>query len=106
MVIDFTTNISLFVIPKLFGNSHLLPISWRGMVADLSWMKHRYDELVEQGLDWNPPTLESANAPRCNVDGSEMIMLSANNYLNLTTHPKVVTATIEATRSTVLDQAQ
>ncbi|DAC68925.1 MAG TPA: aminotransferase class I/II-fold pyridoxal phosphate-dependent enzyme, partial [Candidatus Poseidoniales archaeon] len=27
-----------------------------------------------------------------------MIMLSANNYLNLTTHPKVVTASIEATK--------
>ena len=68
------------------------------MAADLSWMKHRYEELVEQGLAWNPPTLESANTPRCNVDGSEMIMLSANNYLNLTTHPKVVTASIEATK--------
>lgn len=68
------------------------------MAADLSWMKNRYEELVEQGLAWNPPTLESANAPRCNVDGSEMIMLSANNYLNLTTHPKVITASIEATK--------
>ena len=67
------------------------------MAADLSWMKNRYEELVEQGLAWNPPTLESANAPRCNVDGSEMIMLSANNYLNLTTHPKVVQAMVDAT---------
>jgi len=32
------------------------------------------------------------------VDGQEMIMLSANNYLNLATHPKVVEASIEATR--------
>tara|TARA_Y100001960_G_scaffold240142_1_gene253492 strand:- start:4042 stop:5220 length:1179 start_codon:yes stop_codon:yes gene_type:complete len=68
------------------------------MAADLSWMRQRYEELRSQGLDWNPPTLESASEPRCIVNGKEMIMLSANNYLNLTTHPKVVQAAIEATR--------
>ncbi|MBP51058.1 MAG: 8-amino-7-oxononanoate synthase [Euryarchaeota archaeon] len=61
-------------------------------------MGKRYEELRSQGLDWNPPTLESASEPRCIVDGKETIMLSANNYLNLTTHPKVVQAAIEATR--------
>ena len=68
------------------------------MAVDLSWMRERYAELREQGLDWNPPTLEAANEPRCIIDGKEMIMLSANNYLNLTTHPRVVEAAIEATR--------
>ena len=33
------------------------------------------------------------------MDGKNTIMLSANNYLNLTTHPKVVEAMIEATRT-------
>ena len=42
--------------------------------------------------------MEAANEPRCIIDGNEMIMLSANNYLNLTTHPRVVEAAIEATR--------
>ena len=68
------------------------------MAVDLSWMRERYAELREQGLDWNPPTLEAANEPRCIIDGNDMIMLSANNYLNLTTHPRVVEAAIEATR--------
>ena len=68
------------------------------MAADLSWMRQRFEELRSQGLDWNPPTLESASEPRCLVDGKEMIMLSANNYLNLTTHPKVVQAAVDATR--------
>ena len=67
------------------------------MAVDLSWMRERYEELRSQGLDWNPPTLEAASEPRCVIDGEEMIMLSANNYLNLTTHPKVVQAAIEAT---------
>ena len=61
-------------------------------------MAERYDELVSGGLNWDPPTLESASEPECTVDGQQMIMLSANNYLNLTTHPKVVAAMIEATQ--------
>ena len=68
------------------------------MAADLSWMRERYEELRSQGLDWDPPALQSASKPRCMIDGQEMIMLSANNYLNLATHPKVVEASIEATR--------
>jgi len=70
----------------------------RAMAADLSWMRARYEQLRSQGLDWNPPTLQSASEPRCIIDGQEMVMLSANNYLNLATHPKVVEASIEATR--------
>jgi len=69
----------------------------RCMTGGLEWMRVRYEELVEQGLAWDPPTLESSNAPRCTIDGVETIMLSANNYLNLTTHPKVVAAAIDAT---------
>ena len=68
------------------------------MATDLSWMKERHEKLLESGLAWEPPTLESANSPMCTIDGKEMIMLSSNNYLNLTTHPKVVDAAIEATR--------
>ena len=68
------------------------------MAVDLSWMRERYEQLRSQGLDWNPPTLQSASEPRCIIDGQEMVMLSANNYLNLSTHPKVVEASIEATR--------
>tara|TARA_Y100001970_G_scaffold284809_1_gene402973 strand:+ start:2149 stop:3309 length:1161 start_codon:yes stop_codon:yes gene_type:complete len=61
-------------------------------------MRERYETLQSQGLDWNPPTLESANQPRCIIDGKSTIMLSANNYLNLTNHPKVVEAMVDATR--------
>ena len=68
------------------------------MAGDLSWMEERYSHLKEQSLLWQPPTLESANTPRCTMDGKPTIMLSANNYLNLTTHPKVVEASIAATR--------
>ena len=60
-------------------------------------MKKRFDDLKGQGLEWNPPTLQSANQPRVTMDGRSTIMLSANNYLNLTNHPRVVQAMIDAT---------
>ena len=68
------------------------------MAADLSWMSDRLDELKSQDWEWSPPVLESASGPHCKVGGKDMIMLSANNYLNLTTHPKVVEAALQATR--------
>ena len=61
-------------------------------------MKKRFDDLKGQGLEWNPPTLQSANQPRVTMDGRSTIMLSANNYLNLTNHPSVVQAMIDATK--------
>ncbi len=61
-------------------------------------MRERFETLKSQNLLWEPPTLESASTPSCTVDGKEMIMLSANNYLNLTTHPKVIAAAVEATK--------
>ncbi|DAC30050.1 MAG TPA: aminotransferase class I/II-fold pyridoxal phosphate-dependent enzyme [Candidatus Poseidoniaceae archaeon] len=61
-------------------------------------MEARYRELSDQSLLWEPPTLESPNQPRCDMDGKPTIMLSANNYLNLTTHPTVVNAMVEATK--------
>ena len=69
-----------------------------GMAGDLSWMESRYLELKDESLLWEPPTLEGANQAHCTMDGKPTIMLSANNYLNLTTHPKVVEAMVDATR--------
>ena len=68
------------------------------MAGDLSWMESRYLELKDESLLWEPPTLEGANQAHCTMDGKPTIMLSANNYLNLTTHPKVVEAMVDATR--------
>ena len=67
------------------------------MPGDMTWMKTRFDELSEKSLLWEPLTLESPNQPRCQMNGKPTIMLSANNYLNLTTHPKVKQAMLDAT---------
>ena len=62
----------------------------------MTWMKQRFDELNEVP-SLEPPTLEGPNQPRCTMEGKPTIMLSANNYLNLTTHPKVVQTMVDAT---------
>ena len=41
--------------------------------------------------------LESESAPRSRFDGREVINLASNNYLGLTTHPKLRQAAIDAT---------
>ena len=62
------------------------------------YLGEEYQRLVRESLDWQLRVLESASEPMCTVDGKEVLMLCANNYLNLATHPKVVDATIKATR--------
>src|SRR5579863_61569 len=42
--------------------------------------------------------LESASAAESRFDGHEVINLASNNYLGLTTHPKLMEAALEATR--------
>jgi glycine C-acetyltransferase len=42
--------------------------------------------------------LQSACAPVCRFDGREVINLASNNYLGLTSHPKLIEAAIEAAR--------
>jgi glycine C-acetyltransferase len=42
--------------------------------------------------------LESASAAESRFDGREVINLASNNYLGLTTHPKLIEAAVEATR--------
>jgi glycine C-acetyltransferase len=62
------------------------------------YLGEEYHRLVRENLNWELKVLESASEPVCTVSGKTVIMLCANNYLNLATHPKVVTATIEAAR--------
>jgi len=62
------------------------------------YLGEEYQRLVRESLNWQLRVLESASEPICTVDGKEVLMLCANNYLNLATHPKVVKATIEATQ--------
>ena len=61
------------------------------------YLGEEYNRLVQESLNWELKELQTASEPICTIDGKQVIMLCANNYLNLATHPKLVNATIEAT---------
>jgi len=64
----------------------------------VNYLRDEYERLVRENLSWELRELQSACEPTCLVDGKEVVMLCANNYLNLATHPRVVTAMIETTK--------
>ena len=60
------------------------------------FLKKEYDVLVENSLDWKLKEVQGPSEPVSLVDGREVIVLCANNYLGLTTHPKLKEAALEA----------
>ncbi|MDP9171572.1 MAG: glycine C-acetyltransferase [Acidobacteriota bacterium] len=64
----------------------------------LSYLADQVNEWKAAGTFNNLRILEGPSAAECRVDGKEVINLASNNYLGLTTHPKLVEAAIEATR--------
>lgn len=64
----------------------------------LAYLKDQMDELKRKGTYFKLRVLEDECAPECTFDGKHVINLASNNYLGLTTHPKLREAAIEATR--------
>src|SRR2546422_1681119 len=69
-------------------------------------MNHPLAYLGEQLASWRQAgtyqplrVLQSESAPESCFDGREVINLASNNYLGLTTHPRLREAAIEATRA-------
>ncbi len=58
----------------------------------------RASELIEAGIYPYFHKVESAQEPEVVADGRPMVMMSSNNYLGLTNHPKVKEAAIDAVR--------
>jgi len=64
------------------------------------FLRSEYRELVDQDLDWKLRVLRGASTPRATVNGREnVLMLSSNNYLGLSLHPKVRKAAQEALKT-------
>ena len=63
------------------------------------FLKEEYDDLVEKALDWRLKVLTGPSEPVSVVDGKEVIVLCSNNYLGLTTHPKLKEAALRAVES-------
>ena len=65
----------------------------------VNFLKDEYEELVENALDWRLKTLRGPSEPLSNVDGRDVIVLCSNNYLGLTTHPKLKDAALTAVKT-------
>src|SRR6201989_620084 len=64
----------------------------------LSYLTDELNELKNKGTHFRLRVLEDEQAPECTFDGKKVINLASNNYLGLTTHPKLREAAVEATR--------
>ena len=65
----------------------------------MNFLREEYEELVEKSLDWRPKTLHGPSEPISTVDGREVIVLCSNNYLGITTHPRLKEAALAAIES-------
>ena len=63
------------------------------------WLEAEYAALKQAGLSRHLRTVMRAPTSRIVLDGREVINLASNNYLGLSTHPKVIEAAVEATRA-------
>jgi len=61
-----------------------------------NFLREEYDDLVKRALDWKLKTLEGPSKPVSVVDGRQVIVLCSNNYLGLSTHPKLKEAAIKS----------
>jgi glycine C-acetyltransferase len=64
----------------------------------LQYLHDAVEDLKAKHLYFKLKVLEGEQKPIAHFDGKEVINLSSNNYLGLTTHPKLRRAAIDATR--------
>src|SRR5436190_11115196 len=64
----------------------------------LAFLGSELDTLKQQGLYRHLRILEGEQRPKTTFDHRQVVNLSSNNYLGLTTHPRLREAALEATR--------
>jgi glycine C-acetyltransferase len=64
----------------------------------LSYLTDQIGELKAKGTHFRLRVLDDEQAAVCSFDGKKVINLASNNYLGLTTHPRLREAALEATR--------
>src|SRR5277367_6173845 len=67
-------------------------------INPLAFLTDQLGELKARGTHFKLRVLDDEQAPVCTFDGKRVINLASNNYLGLTTHPKLREAALEATR--------
>jgi glycine C-acetyltransferase len=69
-----------------------------GTRPQLHYLREALEELKAKNQYFHLRVLEGEQKPVATFDGKEVINLSSNNYLGLTTHPKLRRGAIDATR--------
>lgn len=64
-----------------------------------NWLDTERATLEQAGLRRHLRTVRSAPTGTINLDGRDVVLLGSNNYLGLSTHPKVIAAAVEATHA-------
>jgi glycine C-acetyltransferase len=64
----------------------------------IKYLDEEYHRLQAEGLTWEPRELQGPSRPVSIIEGREVVVMCSNNYLNLSTHPQVVEAMVEATK--------
>jgi glycine C-acetyltransferase len=67
-------------------------------IDPLSYLGEQLADLKQKGTYFRLRVLEDEQKPVTTFDGKKVINLASNNYLGLTTHPKLREAALEATR--------
>jgi len=68
------------------------------MSDPLAYLREQIEQWKSEGTFQRLRVLESESAAESRYDGKEVINLASNNYLGLTTHPKLREAALEAVR--------
>ena len=64
----------------------------------LAYLADQIADLKQKGTFFKLRVLEDEQAPVCTYDGKQVINIASNNYLGLTTHPKLREAALGATK--------
>src|SRR5437868_2468286 len=65
----------------------------------LAYLTDQIADLKQKGTFFKLRVLEDEQAPVCTYDGKQVINIASNNYLGLTTHPKLREAALAATKN-------
>src|SRR5262249_27563460 len=74
------------------------PMSTATRINPLSYLSDQLNDLKAKGTHFKLRVLEDEQAPVCTYDGKKVINIASNNYLGLTTHPKLREAALAATK--------
>src|SRR6187397_3301640 len=64
----------------------------------LRYLSTEVETLKQQGLFRRLRVLDGEQSARTMIDGRQVVNLSSNNYLGLTTHPRLIERALEATQ--------